>query len=206
MKNQEKIALISVYNKEGLEQLVRTLNKYRYKMIASSGTAKKIKKMGYEATEISKYTGFPESPNGLVKTLHPKIHGGLLLNPKNHEHKRYMEETGIKAIEIIIINLYPFEEVIKRGKTTIKEAAENIDIGGPAMIRAAAKGALLNGRPAIIINPNQYPMIISELERNNGEIKKETTIRLAISAFKRTMRYDKTIVNYLKKIFGDNDG
>jgi phosphoribosylaminoimidazolecarboxamide formyltransferase/IMP cyclohydrolase len=151
-----KTALISVSDKTGLDKFVKTLGKYSVKIISSGGTAQKIREFGYkEVTDVSDYTGFPESPGGYVKTLHPKIHGGLLLNEKNPEHRKYMEENGIDPINMIVVNLYPFEKTVAKKGINEEEAFDQIDIGGPAMVRAAAKGALLNERIVVVTDPTQ---------------------------------------------------
>jgi len=194
------LALISVSDKEGLGDLVEALVKYKIKIVSSGGTAGVIRRLGYDVTEISDYAGYPESPSGLVKTLHPKIHGGLLLDPDNPEHKRYMDEQGIEPIGLLVVNLYPFEKVVERQDVELLEAVENIDIGGPAMIRAAAKGALLHGRPAVVVDPSQYQFVIDELNRRDGSLSQDTIKGFAIKAFERTAEYDTLIKNYLKKV------
>lgn len=192
-------ALISVSDKSGLETLVPALAKYNVKIISSGGTATKIRQLGYEhlVTDVSDYTGYPESPGGLVKTLHPKIHGGLLLDSEDPIHEKYMAEQGIERIDLVVVNLYPFESVVKKN-VDLEEAVENIDIGGPAMIRAAAKGALLNMSPAVVVDPSQYPLVVEELERNDGEVSVETIEMLAVHAFERTAEYENSIRTYLK--------
>ncbi|MCD6155136.1 MAG: hypothetical protein J7J22_05160 [Candidatus Verstraetearchaeota archaeon] len=197
-----KIALISVYDKSNLEELVEALTRHGYTIISSSGTARKIRELGFKVIELTDYTGYPESPGGLVKTLHPKIHGGLLLNPQIPSHKIYMDKLNIKPIDILVVNLYPFEHAVMGGKLSLREAAEYIDIGGPALIRAAAKGALLNGRPAVVTEPAQYPLIIRELKLNNGLISKDLILKLAFTAFKKSMLYDHVIVKFLGEIYG----
>jgi phosphoribosylaminoimidazolecarboxamide formyltransferase/IMP cyclohydrolase len=196
-----RTALISVSDKTGLDKLVKTLGKYSVKIISSGGTARKIRELGYkEVTDISDYTGFPESPGGYVKTLHPKIHGGLLLDKKNPEHWKYMEENGIDPIEMLVVNLYSFEKTVAKKGIKEEEAFEQIDIGGPAMVRAAAKGALLNERLVVMTDPAQYVKIILEMNKNVGRISLQTVLQLAHEAFKRTAKYDGAIVDYLNKI------
>lgn len=192
-----KRALISVYDKEGLEALIEELAKYKVEIISSRGTAERIRGLGYRAVDVSKYTGFPEGPEGLLKTLHPKIHGGLLLDPKKPSHKTYMERHGILPIDLVVVNLYPFEEVVGKGGVTVREAAGNIDIGGSALMRAAAKGALLHGRVSVITDTGRYGSIIEELRRNKGSISIETRRKLALEAFKRTAEYDGAIDDFL---------
>ena len=198
-----KTALISVSNKEGLEQLVPILVKYDFRILSSGGTARKIRDLGYEVKEISEYTGYPESPDGLVKTLHPKIHGGILLNPENPAHNEYMKRRGIEPIDLVVVNLYPFESVIQENGVAFSRVVDNIDIGGPALIRAAVKGALLKGSPAVVIDPTQYTLVIDKLEKNEGAFFPRVVDYLAVEAFKRTESYDHVIMTYLDRRFED---
>jgi len=191
-----------VSDKKGLGELLGALEKHKFRLISSGGTARIIRQLGYDVIEVSDYTGYPESPNGLVKTLQPKIHGGLLLDPNNPAHKRYMDEQGIEPIGLLVVNLYPFEKMIEQRDVKLIEAVENIDVGGPAMIRAAAKGALLHGRPAIVVDPSQYQLVIDEMNRENGDVSPETMKRLAVKAFERTAEYDRLIKDYLRKVVG----
>ena len=191
-------ALISMSDKRGLDKLVKALGKYNVKIISTGGTAQKIRELGYANTvDISEYTGFPESPGGYVKTLHPKIHGGLLLNEKNPEHAKYMKENGVAPINLVVVNLYPFEKTAVKKDVTEEEVFEQIDIGGPAMVRSAAKGALLYENIAIVINPSQYDFLIRQMDKGVGSVGRQTVIMLAREAFRRTASYDKTIVNFL---------
>ncbi len=193
-----KRALISVSDKSGLEELVKTLDLYNVEVVSSGGTAKRIKELGYRnLIEVSDYTGHSESPDGLLKTLHPKVHGGLLLNVSNPEHKNYMVKHGIKPFELVVVNLYPFEATVAKG-AKLHEAAENIDIGGPTMIRSAAKAALLYRSVAVITDPSQYEEVIKSLKANKGSINPELIRKLAQRAFKRTSEYDTAITKYLE--------
>ena len=194
-----KRAIISVYDKTGLEELVHVLKDYGVQIISSGGTARKIKEIGYpHLIEVSTYTGHPESPGGLVKTLHPKVHGGLLLNIEDSDHAEWMKENNVQAVDLVISNLYPFEKVAEKDPT-LKEAADNIDIGGPTLTRSAAKAALLYDKALIVTDPAQYPEVIEEIKRNNGKVTTELRRRYALAAFKRTCNYDKAIVNYLER-------
>jgi phosphoribosylaminoimidazolecarboxamide formyltransferase/IMP cyclohydrolase len=194
-----KRALISVSDKSGLEDLVKALDAIEAEIVSSGGTAKKIKELGYlKLTEVSDYTGHPESPDGLLKTLHPRVHGGLLLSRDIPKHREYMDRHGIKPFEMVVVNLYPFETTIAKGAKLL-EAAENIDIGGPTMIRSAAKAALLYGKVTVVTDPKQYPKIIESLKENKGEIPKEVVRELAEAAFRRTAAYDSAITSYLEK-------
>ena len=191
-------ALISVYDKSGLELFVPLLQKCDVEVISSGGTAKKLRELGLNPIDASNYTGFPESPGGLVKTLHPKIHGGLLLNPRDSAHAEYMHAQKINSIDILILNLYPFEKVVKADPENFANAIENIDIGGPAMLRAGAKGALLHGSPAVVVDPKQYAAVVGELEKTGGYFFSDTIHALAITAFSLVADYDVAIKDYLK--------
>jgi phosphoribosylaminoimidazolecarboxamide formyltransferase / IMP cyclohydrolase len=192
-------ALISVSDKTGLEDLVKTLGEYDVEIVSSGGTAKKIKELGHKKlTEVSEYTGHPESPGGLLKTLHPRVHGGLLLNPTIPEHRSYMEKHGIKPFELVVVNLYPFEAAVAKGADLLT-AAENIDIGGPTMIRSAAKASLLYGIVAVVTDPSQYRDTIAALKSNKGDIPADMKRELAEKAYARTSDYDAAIATYLEK-------
>ena len=193
-----KRALVSVSDKSGLEELVKAIELYDVEVVSSGGTAKRIKEFGYpKLIEVSDYTGHPESPGGLLKTLHPRVHGGLLLSASNPEHKMYMEKHGIKPFELVAVNLYPFEATVAKGAKLL-EAAENIDIGGPTMIRSAAKAALLYGSVAVVTDPSQYEEVIKSLKANKGSITPELVRKFAQRAFKRTSEYDAAITKYLE--------
>ncbi|HEX9914696.1 MAG TPA: IMP cyclohydrolase [Candidatus Bathyarchaeia archaeon] len=192
-------ALISVYDKSGLEGLVKALGAYGVEIISSGGTAKRIGELGYKRlVEVSDYTGHPESPGGLVKTLHPKVHGGLLMDRGDPEHRRWMEENGVKPIDLVVVNLYPFEEVVAGGADLL-EAGHNIDIGGPAMVRSAAKASLLYDKTCVVTDPGQYPEVIRTLKKHRGALTTELRRRYALEAFKRTASYDEAIVGYLEE-------
>ncbi|MFH0739371.1 MAG: bifunctional phosphoribosylaminoimidazolecarboxamide formyltransferase/IMP cyclohydrolase [Candidatus Omnitrophota bacterium] len=189
-----KRALISLSDKTGLLQLAKTLDKFGVEMLSTGGTAKVLRENNIAVTEVSDYTGFPEMLDGRVKTLHPKIHGGLLALRDNPGHMQKLKEHGIGLIDMVVVNLYPFQEVIKRPDVSKAEAIENIDIGGPSMLRSAAKN---NRSVAVVSNPGLYPGIIAELNKNNGSLSEETLFRLAVEVFKLTSRYDEAIGNYL---------
>ncbi len=194
-----KRAIISVYDKQGLETLVPELAKYGFKIISSGGTARRIKEIGYnDLIEVSEYTGHPESPGGLVKTLHPKVHGGLLLDRDDPKHAEWMKENNIEPIDLVVVNLYPFEKVVVGG-ADLETAGHNIDIGGPTMTRSAAKASLLYDKTCIVSDPAQYPEIIKTLEENNGELTTMLRRRYALLGFKRTAGYDAAIVSYLEE-------
>ena len=194
-----KRALISVSDKTGLEDLIKAMCEYGVEIVSSGGTAKKIRELGYmKLTEVSDYTGHPESPGGLLKTLHPRVHGGLLLNQNIPEHREYMDKHGIKPFELVVVNLYPFEATVSK-EANLLTAVENIDIGGPTMIRSAAKATLLYGIVTIVTDPTQYPDIIKALRANKGNIPAEMKRKLAEQAFAHTSAYDMAITTYLEK-------
>jgi len=192
-------ALISVYDKSGLEGLVEALSGYGVEIISSGGTARRIREIGYDRlVEVSDYTGHPESPGGLVKTLHPRVHGGLLLDRSRPDHKKWMEENGVEPIDMVVCNLYPFEKVAAGG-ADLATAADNIDIGGPTLTRSAAKAALLYDKVCVVTDPAQYTEVVEILKKNRGELTGELRRRYAQAAFKRTAAYDSAIVTYLEE-------
>ena len=156
-----KNALISVSDKENISFLLKTLKKYKIKIISSGGTYKSIKKLGYKSTELSKFTGFKEMLDGRVKTLHPKIHAGILHDRQSLRHKKEMSKIKFPPIDLIVVNFYPFQSIVRGTKNT-KKIIENIDIGGPTMVRAAAKNFK---NVAIVTNKNDYSFLVKELEQ-----------------------------------------
>ncbi len=196
----KKRALISVSDKRGVVEFAEELERLGYQIISSSGTAKVLKESGIDVIQVSDITGFPEIMGGRVKTLHPKIHGGLLAVRDNPEYMRQLEEQGIEPIDIVAINLYPFEETVKKG-ADIDQIIENIDIGGPAMVRASAKNYKF---VTIVVDPDDYNSIISEL-KESGETSLETRKRLALKAFRHTAFYDSVISTVLNEKFGINE-
>ena len=192
----EKIrrALISVFDKSDLLSLVQILAQNGVELLSTGGTASYLTGAGVQVREVSDYTSFPEILDGRVKTLHPKIFGGLLAVRDNSEHVAQTSAHGIEPIDLIISNLYPFEATVQREGVELAEAIENIDIGGPTLIRAAAKNYQ---DIAVITNPAQYPDIIDELRENGGSLSFETRFRLAKAAFKHITRYDAAISHYL---------
>ena len=196
----KKRALLSVSNKEGIVEFGKELEKLGYEIVSSSGTAKVLRENGVNVVEVSDITGFPEIMGGRVKTLHPKIHGGLLAVRDNEEYMKQLEELGIVPIDIVAINLYPFEETVNKG-ANLDEIIENIDIGGPAMVRASAKNYKFT---TIIVDPRDYQTVIKEL-KENGEVSLETRKRLSLKAFRHTAIYDSIISNVLNEKFGINE-
>ena len=190
-------ALISVSDKTGIVEFARGLQELGIEIISTGGTAKVLRESGAKVKDISEFTGFPEILEGRVKTLHPKVHGGLLAIREKGEHIQDLRKHGIEPIDLVIVNLYPFEKTIRSGGT-IEEAIENIDIGGPAMLRSAAKNYR---NVVVIVNPNEYNEVLKELREKNGELSDKTRERLAVEAFAHTARYDTIISNYLRKRF-----
>jgi len=194
-----KTALISVSDKTGLLEFARRLSSLGVAFISTGGTHKLLADGGVAVTEISKYTGFPEMMDGRLKTLHPKVHGGLLAIRDNPEHMRKIAEHNITPIDLLVVNLYPFESTVAKKGVSLIEAIENIDIGGPTMIRAAAKNYKY---VTVVIDPNDYDAIISELT-DSGEISEKTNFELAKKVFIRTAAYDGAISNYLTSLVDD---
>jgi len=187
-------AIISVSDKSNLKTLLKGLFEINpdIKIISSGGTAKKIKSMGYEVTKVADYTGFPEAPGGLVKTLHPKVHGGILLDPDNEDEQYYLDEENVEVFNLVVVNLYPFEKTVKAGEEE-EEIVENIDIGGPTLIRSAAKGALRHGNVVPVVSPGDYEELIEELRKKEGNLSEDFKTKLAHRAFSHTHDYDKKI-------------
>ena len=190
-----KNALISVSNKNNLNKLLSTLSKYKIKLISSGGTYKKIKKLKFQCTEVSKYTGSPEILGGRVKTLHPKIHGGILSKRNNKLHKKDLVKNNFSEIDLVIVNFYPFEKTLT-SKNKHAKIIENIDIGGPTMVRGAAKNY---NDVTVITNPNQYDNLIKELNTNKGSTSLNFREKLSEEAFSETAYYDSVIANYFNK-------
>jgi phosphoribosylaminoimidazolecarboxamide formyltransferase/IMP cyclohydrolase len=187
-------ALLSVSDKTGIVEFAQALRRFNVEFISTGGTAQALRDAGINVRDISDVTGFPEMMDGRVKTLHPRIHGGLLALRDNDEHITAMREHGIEPIDLVVVNLYPFEQTIAREGVTLEEAIEQIDIGGPSMIRSAAK----NFRDvAIVVAPEIYSDIIAELNRKDGALSLATRTSLAIQAFQRTHLYDGFVYGYL---------
>jgi len=194
-----KRALISVSKKEGVAEFAKNLNELGYEIVSTGGTYNFLKDNGINVIKVSDVTGFPEILDGRVKTLHPKIYGGLLAIRDNREHMKVLKEHGIELIDIVAINLYPFKETILKGNVTLEDAVENIDIGGPSLIRAAAKN---NKFVTVVVDPRDYSKVIDEIRRY-GDTKEETRLYLSAKAFGYTVLYDSLIYNYLLGIQGE---
>lgn len=192
-------ALLSVSDKTGLLELARALAARGVQLLSTGGTARALREAGLTVTDVSEVTGFPEIMDGRVKTLHPKVHGGLLGRAGTDD--AVMAEHGIVPIDLLVLNLYPFEQVTARADCTFEEAIENIDIGGPAMLRAAAKNW---DRVAVLTDPAQYSAALEELAANDGALTRKTRFALSVAAFNRVAQYDAAIGNYLSSI--DLDG
>ena len=201
MKKIER-ALISTYDKTDLIDIANALVQHKVEILSTGGTAKHLRETGIEIIDVSEYTGFPEMLDGRVKTLHPKVHGGLLAQWDNAEHAAQAEENGIKPIDMVICNLYPFEETVAKPDVTLEDAIENIDIGGPTMIRAAAKNYQ---QVAVLTDSNQYAQIISDLDINDGCLSDELRFELAKTAFLHTAHYDRAISTYLANLDNNDE-
>jgi phosphoribosylaminoimidazolecarboxamide formyltransferase/IMP cyclohydrolase len=191
-----KRALISVSDKTGILDLAKALNEFGAEILSTAGTAKLLRENNIPVKEVSEYTGFPEMLDGRVKSLHPKIHAGLLALRDNPEHLKTLKEHNIGFIDMVVVNLYPFEKTVARPEIKLEEAIENIDIGGPSMLRSAAK----NHRwVAVICNTQRYPQVITELRKNKGALSEVLLRELAAEVFSRTSEYDAAIASYLNK-------
>ncbi|MFH1396935.1 MAG: bifunctional phosphoribosylaminoimidazolecarboxamide formyltransferase/IMP cyclohydrolase [Candidatus Omnitrophota bacterium] len=198
-----KRALVSVSDKLGIIELCRILVKYGVEIISTGGTAKTLKENNIPVIEISDYTGFPEILDGRVKTLHPKVHAGLLARRDNPGDMQKIKELGLGLIDMAVINLYPFEKTMARPGVSVEEAIENIDIGGPGMLRSAAKN---HASVVVVSSVKQYPQIIREMESNKGVIKEETARKFAQQVFELTSHYDAAIAGYLGSKNGLQNG
>ncbi len=195
MNIKVKNALVSLSNKENLISLLKILKKFNIRIISSGGTYASIKKLGYECTELSKYTGFKEMLDGRVKTLHPKIHAGILHDRQNKKHRNEMSKQNFPALDLIIVNFYPFQKIVT-GTKNYKQIIENIDIGGPTMVRAAAKNFK---NVTIITNKDDYGPLIKELEKLKGKTSLKFRELMSSKAFGLTAYYDAMIANWLNK-------
>ena len=195
MKQKIKTALISVSDKTDLSVVLKTLNKHKVKIISSGGTYESIKRLGYHCTEVSTYTGFKEMLDGRVKTLHPKIHAGILHDRSNKKHSREMSRQKFPSLDLIVVNFYPFQKIVTNSKNN-KEIIESIDIGGPTMVRAAAK----NFKNVLIItNKSDYSDLIKEIEKNKGKTTLNFREYMSSKAFGLTAYYDSMIANWFNK-------
>ena len=188
-------ALISVSDKTGVEKFALFLQNKGVEIFSTGGTAKLLKEKGIAVKTVDLHTGHPEIMDGRVKTLHPKIHGGILAVRDNPRHKKDMENNDIVPIDLVAVNLYPFKQTVSKPDCTVEEAIENIDIGGPAMVRSAAKNHKF---VTVIVNPDDYEAVADEIEKF-GTVSQKTRNNLALKAFTHTAQYDTEISNYLAK-------
>ena len=195
-----KKALISVSDKKDLGSLLKVLAKYKIELISSGGTFKEIKKLKFKCQEVSEYTGSPEILGGRVKTLHPKIHAGILSKRNDKSHTKELKANQYDEIDLVIVNFYPFEKTLDQ-TTNHSKIIENIDVGGPTMVRAAAKNY---NDVTVITSSDQYETLINELENNKGSTSIEFREKMSLEAFSETAYYDAVISNYFNKIKKNN--
>lgn len=194
--NTVSTAIISVTNKTGIVEFARSLERLGIEMLSTGGTARTIREEGITVLDISEYTGFPEMMDGRVKTLHPKVHGGLLGRRDNQQDIQMMRIHGIKNIDLVVVNLYQFEQAVAKDGCMLEEAVENIDIGGPSMLRSAAKNFRY---VTVIVDPSDYPRVLKEITES-GQTTLKTRFELAKKVFSHTWQYDRAISNYLEGV------
>ena len=197
-----KRALMSVSNKTGLAEFAKGLSELGVVILSTGGTATMLEKNGIPVTSVSEVTKFPEMLDGRVKTLHPAIHGGLLAVREKTDHMEAISKHGIEPIDMVVVNLYPFEATVAKEGVSIEDAVENIDIGGPSMLRSAAKN---HASVAVVVNPAQYPEVLEELRDNDRRLSLETRQKLALEAFRSTARYDSAISQFLGSKFSKDE-
>ncbi|WP_432823165.1 bifunctional phosphoribosylaminoimidazolecarboxamide formyltransferase/IMP cyclohydrolase [Trichloromonas sp.] len=197
-----KRALISLSDKTGIVEFAKELSGYGVEILSTGGTAKLLRDSGLKVKDVSEFTGFPEMLDGRVKTLHPKVHGGLLGMRDNPEHVAKMQEHGIEPIDMVVVNLYPFEATVAKADCTLEDAIENIDIGGPTMLRSAAKN---NRDVTVIVDCRDYAAVLAEMKADGGAVSRDTNFRLAVKVYQHTAAYDGMISNWLgKKLDADS--
>lgn len=190
-------AIMSVTDKSGLVEFAQALTPFQVEILSTGGTARVLREAGVPVREVSDFTGFPEMLDGRVKTLHPKIHGGILGRRDLADHVAQMQAHDILPIDLVVVNLYQFEAAVAKPGCTLDDAVENIDIGGPAMLRSAAK----NFRDVtVVVDPADYPLIIKEMQANQGATTLASRFALARKVFHLTHKYDDAIYHYLKKV------
>ena len=194
-------ALISVSDKTGVVELSKALAGYGVEILSTGGTAKLLREAGLTVKDVSDFTGFPEMLDGRVKTLHPKVHGGLLGIRSNPDHQAKMREHGIEPIDMVVVNLYPFEATVAHADCSMAEAIENIDIGGPTMLRSAAKN---NRDVTVLVDAADYQTVIAEMAANHGSVSEQTNFKLAVKVYQHTAAYDGAISNWLGARLGDS--
>lgn len=196
MMKKVQRALISLTDKSGIEDFARALSELGVEILSTGGTAKKIRDNGIPVKDVSEFTGFPEMLDGRVKTLHPLVHGGILNQRENPDHQRQCKEHGIQPIDIVAVNLYAFEKTVADPNCTLADAIENIDIGGPTLLRASAKNF---HDVTVIVDPADYEQVLAEI-RETGNTTLKTRFRLAVKVFQLTSGYDTTIADWLTKV------
>lgn len=195
-----KQALISVSDKTGVLEFARALHAMQIKLLSTGGTAKMLAEHGLPVTEVADYTGFPEMLDGRVKTLHPKVHGGILARRDMQSHTDALQAHDIPTIDMVVVNLYPFQQTVAKDQCSLEDAIENIDIGGPAMLRSSAK----NHKDVVVIcDPADYQAVLKEMQTNQGEVSFDTRFGLALKVFAHTAQYDGAITNYLSSLGED---
>jgi phosphoribosylaminoimidazolecarboxamide formyltransferase/IMP cyclohydrolase len=195
-----KRALVSVSDKNGIVEFARELSSYGVEILSTGGTASLLRDQGVAVIEVSDYTGYPEMLDGRVKTLHPKVHGGLLGVRDNPQHVAKMAEHDIQPIDMVVVNLYPFEATVAKADCTLADAIENIDIGGPTMLRSAAKN---NRFVTVVVDCNDYATVLAEMKNNAGAVAEKTNFNLAVKVYQHTAAYDGAISNWLGARLGD---
>lgn len=198
MTQHQRIALISVSDKTGVVEFAAALAELGFRVVSTGGTAKALREGGLDVTDVSSLTGFPELMDGRVKTLHPVVHAGLLAVRENPDHMAQIAEHGIEPIDLVVVNLYPFERTVAREGVTEADAVENIDIGGPTMIRSAAKNFWT---VTVVVDPADYDTVLAEL-RDSGQTNLATRRRLARKVFETMARYNGAIAEYLLRTEG----
>nr|HID58880.1 IMP cyclohydrolase [Desulfobacterales bacterium] len=190
-------AVISVTDKTGVVDFARSLEGFGVAILSTGGTAQRLRDGGVNVQDISEYTGFPEMLDGRVKTLHPKVHGGILARRDVSEHISQLQTHKIPLIDLVVVNLYPFERTVAEPGCTFEDAIEDIDIGGPTLLRASAK----NFRDVtVVVDPSDYKIVIDEMKKNNGTTTLKTRFYLARKVFQVTSKYDTVIADYLMNI------
>jgi phosphoribosylaminoimidazolecarboxamide formyltransferase / IMP cyclohydrolase len=195
-------ALMSVSDKTGVVDFAKELAGYGVEILSTGGTAKLLRDAGLTVKDVSEFTGFPEMLDGRVKTLHPKVHGGLLGMRSNPEHVATMKAHGIEQIDMVVVNLYPFEATVAKPDCTLEDAIENIDIGGPTMLRSAAKN---NADVTVLVDASDYRQVLDEMKATGGSVARETNFRLAVKVYQHTAAYDGMISNWLGRKLGEEN-
>ena len=201
MKKIER-AILSVTDKTGIVELAGELKEMGVEIVSTGGTARVIREAGIDVKDVAELTGFPEMMDGRVKTLHPVVHGGILAIRDNPEHAAQMKEHGIPPIDMVVVNLYAFEKTVAKEGVTLAEAIENIDIGGPTMLRSSAKNFRY---VTVVVDPSDYEKVVGEMKANQGATTLKTRFELARKVFATTSSYDTAITRYLETINLDSD-